>query len=50
MIEWCGEKWLINQLSSEQTIYIAKFSDLYDISLVLLKEKIEVDHSWEWKG
>ena len=32
MIEWCSEKWLFNQLSSEQTI--AKFSILYDISLV----------------
>ena len=29
---------------------IATFSILYDISLVRLKEKIDVDHSWEWKG
>ena len=27
-----------------------KFSILYDISGERLKEKIEVDHSWEWKG
>ena len=28
----------------------AKFSILYDVSGERLEEKIEVDHSWEWKG
>ena len=31
----------------EQTIYC---QILHDISGERLKEKIEVDHSWEWKG
>ena len=46
MIEWCSEKWLFNQLSSEQTIYC---HTVWYISGERLKEKIEVDHSWEWK-
>ena len=39
---------LVVQSASYQ---MAKFSILYDIvSGERLKEKIEVDHSWEWKG
>ena len=45
MIEWCSEKWLFSQLSSEQTIYrrIAKFFILYDISLVR-----HWNRNWSW--
>ena len=50
MIEWCTEKWLFNQLSSEQTIYWQILHTVLYISDVRLKDKIEVDHSWEWKG
>ena len=47
MIEWCSEKWLFNQLSSEQTIYCQILHTVWYISGERLKEKIEVDHSWE---
>ena len=46
MIEWCNEKWLFNQLSSEQTIYCQILHTAWYISGERLKEKIEVDHSW----
>ena len=49
-IEWCSEKWLFNQLPSEQTIYCQVLHTVWYISGERLKEKIEVDHSWEWKG
>ena len=50
MIKWCSEKWLFNQLSSEQTIYSQILHTVWYISGERLKEKIEVDHSWEWQG
>ena len=46
MIEWCSEKWLFNQLSSEQTIYCQILHAVWYISGERLKEKIEVDHWW----
>ena len=48
-IEWCSEKWLFNQLSSEQTIYCQILHTVWYISGERLKEKIEVDHSWQWR-
>ena len=50
MIEWCSEKWLFNQLSPEHTICCQILHTVWYISGERLKEKIEVDHSWEWKG
>ena len=49
MIEWRSEKRLFNQLSSEQTIYCQILHTVWYISGKRLKEKIEVDHSCEWK-
>ena len=46
----CSEKWLFNQLSFEQTIYCQILHTVWFISGERLKEKIEVDHSWELKG
>ena len=46
MIEWCREKWLFNQLSSEQTIYCRILHTVWHISGERPKENIEVDHSW----
>ena len=43
MIEWCSEKWLFNQLSSEQTIYCQILYTVWYLSGERLKEKIEVD-------
>ena len=50
MIEWCSEKLLFSQLSSEQTIYCQILHTVWYISGERLKEKIMADHSWEWKG
>ena len=47
MIEWCSEKWLFNQLSFEQTIKCQILHTVSHISGERLKEKIDVDHSWE---
>ena len=45
MMEWWSEKWLFNQLSSEQAIRCQILHTLWYISGERLKEKIEVDHS-----
>ena len=45
-----GSEKLFNQLSSEQTIYCQILHTVWYISGERLEEKIEVDHSWEWKG
>ena len=49
-VMYSSEKLLFNQLSSEQTIYCEVLHTVWYISGESLKEKIEVDHSWEWKG
>ena len=46
MIQWCSEKLLFNQLSSEQTIHCQILHTVWYISGERLKQEIEVDHSW----
>ena len=49
MYEWCSERWLFYQLSSEQAIKYQVLHTVWYISGERLKE-IEVAHSWEWKS